>query len=171
MSSSPRIRLRQPGDNDWPAILAAAVAALPWAHEANLQWLQNRQRFDESRGVRRHYVAEDASSQKVIGYGAIESDAEPGSFRVFIVTAPELLATTGEQLYDRLLMDLQEVGATKIWAREEARDTSLLDFFRARGLAEAERFTSKDGLEIVRVERAAHGGDRTLCGGTRCSNY
>jgi hypothetical protein len=36
------ITLREPVDTDWPAILEAADAAVPWATAMNRVWLANR---------------------------------------------------------------------------------------------------------------------------------
>src|SRR3712207_2383336 len=117
------VTLRPPQSGDWSDIHQVANAALPWAADGNVAWLANRQRFEQSGYVRRHYVAEDGEGQ-IVGYAAVEGEAEPGRFRLFIVTSPERLhGGLGQLLYDQLDRDLHALGATVAWAREEARDT------------------------------------------------
>src|SRR5438874_1676633 len=120
------VRLREAVEADWPAILEAADAAVPWATELNREWLENRHRFSPSDHPRRHYVAEDPAAGRVVGYGAIEGGAEPGVFRIFVVMDPELLnGGVGEVVYQKLMTELIDVNATAVWAREETLDVAL----------------------------------------------
>jgi hypothetical protein len=90
----------------------------------------------------------------VIGYGAIEGGPEPGAFRLFIVMAPGLLSgRIGVQMYDRLAVDLDELYAARVWAREEATDLAIIGFLTARGFVETQRFSIPSGPEIVVLER------------------
>jgi L-amino acid N-acyltransferase YncA len=146
------IQLRNPTPDDWPAILRAATASLPWHAEANQEWLRNRMSFDDVARTRRHYVAEE-SAREVVGYGSIEASGAPGRFRLFVVMDAKLLATVGETLYQRLYEDLLLVNAKVAWAREEARDVALIDFFRWHGFGRETRFTTEDGLEVVTLEQ------------------
>lgn len=141
------MELRPVCDDDWPAILELANAALPWDAEGNLEWLENRKQFG---GRRRHYLAEVPETDQPVGYGAIEEGPDPGSFRVFVVMAPALLPTkTGTLLYDRLLADLQALEARSVWVREYAADTDILSFFKEKGFDEQHRFTPTGYREMV----------------------
>src|SRR3990172_8797197 len=91
------ITLRGVSERDWDAIALMADEAAPQATGGNRDWLRARMAFDESAGTRRHYVAVDDHG-RVRGYGAVEDAARDGRYRVFIVTAPELLDTAGERM-------------------------------------------------------------------------
>ena len=152
--------LRAPLESDWPAILNVAHAAAPWAGDKNLEWLHNRRQFDDKAWRRRHYVIEDGATQQVIGYGGVEEGPRPGIFRVFVVLSPErLTGGLGQYLYDHLRADLGELGADRVWAREEGRDTALLIFFTQQQFVETSRATLPDGMEVVFME---HPLDATL---------
>jgi hypothetical protein len=107
--------LKCPTAEDWTSILAAANAALPRGQSQNEEWLEQRRAFDERRFVRRHYVAEDARSSKVIAYGAIECASEPGRFRLFLVMDRALLPTVGKLMYSRLAEARRQLGAEAVW--------------------------------------------------------
>lgn len=148
-----RVVLRTPVETDWPAVLEAANASLPWAANGNQEWLRNRQAFDRTGRVRRHYVAEDEATAGVIGYGGVEELLTPGTFRIFVVMSPDLLVSgVGDLIYDRLSRDLSELNATAAVAQEEARDLAVTSFLKTRGFRETARFTASDGTEIVRLE-------------------
>jgi predicted N-acetyltransferase YhbS len=154
------IRLREAQEQDWPGILKAADASLPWQEAGNRQWLGNRRNFDVAHLRRRHYVAEETGENRIVGYGSIEEGPESRRFRVFIVTDARLLDTVGNELYRRLREDLDTLQAQIAWVREEARDQALLAFFRALGFGSARQFRTPEGLEVVMLEQrlatAAH---------------
>ena len=147
------VRLRTPAEQDWPAIGRAADASLPWQQRGNREWLRNRMDFDDHRYARRHYVAEAAGTGEVCGYGSVEGGPTPARYRVFVVTAAALLPSVGEALLARLLEDMASLGARIAWAREEARDAPLLEFFRRHAFVGEREFTTDDGLRIVTLER------------------
>lgn len=152
-----RVCLRTPGGADWHRILELADAALPWDAGGNREWLENRRQFA---GRRRHYVVEgggagEEAPGRAVGYGAVEEGPEPGSFRMFVVMAPELLASeAGAVLYVRLAADLAALKATNVWVREYARDMALLAFLRERGFEERERFSPPGYEEMVVMAKA-----------------
>ena len=149
------IKLRKAVETNWPGILDAANTAVPWTPRENQEWLGNRMRFDQTGYPRRHYVAEDTTTGKVIGYGAVEGGREQSYFRIFIVMAPDLLtAGVGDLIYNQLVADLTILHATVIWAREYARDHALLSFLTAHGFTETSRITTDGGLEAVVMERS-----------------
>jgi N-acetylglutamate synthase-like GNAT family acetyltransferase len=147
------LRLRTPVEQDWPAISRAADASLPWQIQGNQQWLRNRMNFDDRKLLRRHYVAENSDSGEVCGYGSVEGGPAPDRCRVFVVTAAALLPSVGEALLARLLEDLKSLAVKTAWVREEARDLSVLDFFRRHGFASEREFTTEQGLRVVTLER------------------
>lgn len=141
------VQLRAPSKADWPAILGAANAALPWDSAGNQEWLEYRKQFT---GQRRHYVVEETPTGPVVGYGAIEEGPEPGVFRLFVVMDPALLRTeTGDLVYDRLVADLADLKARGAWVREYANDRAILAFFRRKGFVERSRFTPPGHQEMV----------------------
>jgi hypothetical protein len=152
------IELRVPTTGDWPTIHALANEALPDARDGNAAWLEARRAFDERRSARRHHLAVDGSGLP-LAYGAVEGGEEPGRFRFFLVMDPARLQTdVARVLYDRLLADLGELGASTVWMREEAHD-SLVDFAKRNGFAETQRFVARGpaagasaGCEIVVLE-------------------
>jgi L-amino acid N-acyltransferase YncA len=150
-----QIKLRKAVETDWPAILEVANAAVPESPRENQQWLSNRMRFDQTGYIRRHYVALEAATGKVIGYGAIEGGQEAGRYRIFVVTSPDQLAIgAGDLLYNQLIADLSTLNASAIWARESARDALLLNFLSQHGFHETGRFQLPDGgVEVVVMER------------------
>lgn len=136
------LRLR-PFDQEYGTLLALADAAVPFDREGNRQWLGHRRRFDAAHRARRHYLVEEteagaaaaATEGEPVGYGAVEQDAaDRRRFRLFLVADPAQLASgVGEFLMQRLLADLDELGAETIWAREYGRDSALLAFLRRWG--------------------------------------
>jgi hypothetical protein len=137
---------------DWPEVLDAANASAPWAIGQNINWLKNRQEFDETTWHRRHYVLLDLNSDKVIGYGGVEEGPLPEMFRVFVVMDPtHLNSDGGSQLFEQLLTDLLDLKASEAWIREDAGDKQLLEFFARKHFLETSRVTLQDGMEVVRM--------------------
>ena len=153
--------VREACDSDWPAILAAADAALPDERAMNRQWLAARQGFPAGLRSRSHYVVE-SDDRRVVGYGAVEAQEQAGRFRAFVVMAPQLLdAGPGDLIFDRLLVELRSLDAQLIWTRELAYDQPLQRFFRRRGLIEAQRYRSPGGIDIVVMEMPVSASIRT----------
>lgn len=141
--------LRAPVQSDWNAILALAHLAVPFDPEGNQGWLENRRKFE---GRRHHQVAEDESGA-VRGYGAVEEGDLEGTYRTFLVMAPGDLPTVGDLLFERLLSEVTELGASLLWAREYAEDVALRTFLQERGFVERNRFTLPEHMEMVVLTR------------------
>ena len=142
------VTLRAPAEDDWPDILRVANEALPDAEDANAAWLAARRGFDGAALRRRNYVA-CGPDGRIVGYAGIEQTPGKDSYRVFVVASPERLTSgSGDQMYDALRRDLEELGASSAWMREEARDLPTIDFALRHGFTERERFTF-DGIEIA----------------------
>jgi len=156
MSPTGEASLRAPQEGDWPAVLELANASVASLPEAGTQeeWLQNRRGFDPRGGVQHHLVS--VRGGVVLGYGAIESGAgpDPSSYRMYVVTRPELYATVGEQLYQALIGALRQRGATEAWLIEYVGDRAALPFVLERGFREHRRMTLPDGREAVVVSRS-----------------
>ncbi len=128
-----------------------ADEALPSAADGNAAWLTNRRAFGDTGRPGRQYVAAEPDG-RIVGYGAIEEDAEFGRYRLFVVMSAERLdGGVGALLYERLYGNLVELGAHAVWMREQSDDRLVLAFATARGFRETQRFIF-DGVEMVVLE-------------------
>ena len=134
--------IRTAVEQDWEPLLDLAHDIVPFDREGNEEWLKIRRQFDAKNRTRRHYVATHPDDGRILGYGCIEQqDPDPQRFRLYIVVPPDLLAQgLGDLLYNRLLADLKELKAQKVWIREAASqwpppapEKDLLEFFEQRG--------------------------------------
>ena len=129
--------LRPLAEQDWEPVTALAYALEPAMREDDDLWLRNRQKFNEARYRRRHYVAEHAETQQILGYGAIEQGPFLPKYRLHLVVDPLWLRRgVGDLLLDQLMNDLRELKAITVWVRNYAYLTDLIDFLRERGFAE-----------------------------------
>jgi hypothetical protein len=94
-------------------------------------------------------------SGQLVGYGAIEQQgAASTSFRIYVVLA--MVGEVEDLLFDRLMADLRQLGARRVWARVYTRNSSMWAFFffkrfRETALAEFERL-----LGYITMEREIH---------------
>lgn len=135
------MKIRPFEEQDWPLLLDLANQALPFAPAENVEWLAMRQSLDETKYVRRHFLAfEDGQA---VGYGSVEQSAEalPG-LRMFVVCSPDrLLGEAGEMLYVRLIEAVCQAGEHLLWAREFQEDAAAEAFFTGHGFKTRQRFT------------------------------
>jgi RNA polymerase sigma factor (sigma-70 family) len=121
---------------DWRAVTSMALAREQTDMPGHDLWLSRRETFDDSRYIRRQYVAEDAAKQ-IIGYGCIEQSIYLPRYQLFLVTDPSLLRRgVGDLLLDQLNRDLLEAGAITVSCREYSSQTELVSFLKDRGLVE-----------------------------------
>jgi RNA polymerase sigma factor (sigma-70 family) len=121
---------------DWRAVTSMAMAREQTDVPGNNLWLSRRETFDDSRYIRRQYVAEDAAKQ-IIGYGCIEQSVYLPRYQLFLVTNPSLLRRgVGDLLLDQLNKDLLEAGAITVSCREYSSQTELVSFLKDRGFVE-----------------------------------
>jgi L-amino acid N-acyltransferase YncA len=144
------VLLRPFRDTDADRLLEIANAALSGAAAENEKWARNRLAFDATTWRRRQYVAEEDGA-KPVAYAALEEGPERGRFRAFVVCPSERLDPTGDALFDRLLGDARDLGATSLWVRELTRDP-VLNLFRARGMRQVSRFELMGVGEVVVLE-------------------
>jgi GNAT superfamily N-acetyltransferase len=144
------IEIRSFRPEDFRLLLDLANQAVPFAAEANAEWLEYRQAFDESQRLRRHYIAEDHHHHPV-GYGCLEQQGnDPKTLRIYVVCSPQhLQADIGAVLYARLLHDAKDIGATLLWARELQDDRPACRFFVRHGFVETQRVTPLNISPVV----------------------
>src|SRR5689334_14249282 len=130
-SSEVDTKLRPFHDPDWPTVSAMASARAGDDGPGHELWLRGRQKFDESRYFRRHYVVENAAKQ-IIAYGAVEQTIYLPKYRLLLVSDPEWLRQgDGDLLLDRLLEDLREAQAVTVSSRQYASETELVSLFQS----------------------------------------
>ncbi len=133
---------------DFEVLPDLANQAAPFAPEENTVWFERRRSFDESKRIRRHYVA--VETNHAVGYGCLEQqDDDSKSLRIYVVCSPSNMREVGNCLYSRLLQDAKELGATTLWARELQPDESSREFLRGRGFIETRHITLPDSAPMV----------------------
>jgi len=137
-------RLRPFAAGEWGFVCAFVYSLEADFRQDEETWLHNRRQFDENRYRRRQYVVERAETEQMpeqmIGYGAIEQTIFLPRYRLFLAAEPEALRVgVGDLLLDRLMDDLREAGAIKVWHRNYAQRTEVLEFLAARGFVETAR--------------------------------
>ncbi|HEX7177502.1 MAG TPA: GNAT family N-acetyltransferase [Pyrinomonadaceae bacterium] len=133
-------RLRPFAQTDWE-LLSALAHTQPGAEaQASDTWLAERRRFDESRRVRRHYVAEHAGTGRPLGYGAVEQSVYGPRYRLHLAADPRhLRGGVGRLLVERLTADLREVNAVTVSLRGDASRPELLALLEGHGFVETSR--------------------------------
>lgn len=152
----PMIGLRPFELSDFDLLLDLANQAVPFAPRENGEWLAVRKAFDESRSVRRHYIAYNLSDTNVLGYGCLEQQGETVySLRIYVVCSPDHLAgDVGEKLFAQLLSDTTALGANHLWARELTEDEPIRHFFLSHGFRQTRHITISDYPQMVLFERS-----------------
>lgn len=150
------MRLRKVQDDDWPAILALANAAVAHVTGAGSQqaWLDNRRSFDRAHGSQVQYVCEQGGA--IAGYGAVEGDAR-GEWRMFIVVEPHRLPTVGSRLYGCALTVLRAMNVGHVWFTEYAQDEPLRSFAHERGFVDQRRMTLPAGPDVIVMRKLLQG--------------
>ena len=139
-SNQVNTKLRPFHDPDWPTVSAIASARAGDDAPGHELWLNRRQKFDESRYFRRHYVVENAEAKQVIAYGAVEQSVYLPKYRLLLVSDPQWLKLgAGDLLLGRLMDDLREAQAITVSCRQYASETELVNMLKSRGFAETAR--------------------------------
>ncbi len=131
-------RLRPFAESDWETISSMACGMAGDLRDEE-HWLRRRRQFDESRLIRRHYVAQHAETGQVLGYGAVEQTIFLPQYQLLFVVAPEHWHSgVCDLLLDQLMKDLRQVNAIAVRHRNDARLTQALEFLKARGFVETD---------------------------------
>ncbi|HEY8412513.1 MAG TPA: sigma-70 family RNA polymerase sigma factor, partial [Pyrinomonadaceae bacterium] len=139
-SNEVNTKLRPFHDPDWPTVSAIAFARAADDAPGHELWLRRRQKFDESRYFRRHYVVENAEAKQIIAYGAVEQSIYLPKYRLLLVAGPQWLERgAGDLLVDRLIEDLREAQAVTVSCRQYASETELVRLLESRGFVETSR--------------------------------
>lgn len=125
-------KLRPFSEEDW--------TALPKPNADAEDWLHKRRKFDQSRYVRRHYVAEHVEDGRLLGYGSIEQTITLPRYRMILVIEPRAVRSgVAELLVERLLQDLSDVGATTVMFQDFQSSPELTNFLEQKGFTETAR--------------------------------
>ena len=139
-SNEVNTKLRPFHDPDWPMVSAIASARAGADEPGHELWLRGRQKFDESRYFRRHYVVENAALKQIVAYGAVEQSIYLPKYRLLLVSDPQWLKRgVGELLLDRLMEDLNEAQAITVSCRQYASEIELVSLLESRGFTETSR--------------------------------
>ena len=150
-SNEVNTKLRPFHDPDWPTVSAIASAQAGDDASGHELWLLGRQKFDESRYFRRHYVVENAARQ-IIAYGAVEQTIYLPKYRLLLVSDPQWLKQSlGDLLLDQLLDDLRAAQAVTVSCRQYASETELVNLLESRGFVETSR-VSDLRLDVVDID-------------------
>lgn len=142
------IEIRPFQPEDFNTLLELANEAVPFAPKENAEWLEYRKAFDDTKRLRRHYLA--TVDNHPVGYGGLEQQGDdPYSLRMYVVCKPENLDSVGATMYDRLINKAKELGATTLWARELQADEHACQFFTQKGFVETQRLTPPNFAPVV----------------------
>ena len=137
-SNEVNTKLRPFDDPDWRPVSAIASARAGADARGHELWLKRRQKFDESRYFRRHYVVENG--KQIIAYGAVEQTVYLPKYRLLLLSDPQWLKRgVGDLLLDRLMDDLAEAKAITVSCRQYASERELVELLKSRGFAETSR--------------------------------
>ena len=139
-SNEVNTKLRPFHDPDWPRVSAIASARAGEDTRGHELWLIRRQKFDESRYFRRHYVVENGRTRQIIAYGAVEQTVYLPKYRLLLLSDPRWLKRgVGDLLLDRLTNDLVEAKAITVTCRQYASEVELVNLLKRRGFEETSR--------------------------------
>jgi len=137
-SNEVNTKLRPFDDPDWRPVSAIASARAGADARGHELWLSRRQKFDESRYFRRHYVVENG--KQIIAYGAVEQTVYLPKYRLLLLSDPKWLKRgVGDLLLNRLTQDLAEAKAITVSCRQYASETKLVNLLKSRGFEETSR--------------------------------
>ena len=139
-SNEVNTKLRPFHDPDWSPVSAIASARAGEDARGHELWLSRRQKFDESRYFRRHYVVENERTKQIIAYGAVEQSIYLPNYRLLLLSDPRWLKKgVGDLLLDRLMDDLAEAKAITVSCRQYASEIELVNLVKRRGFEETSR--------------------------------
>jgi Acetyltransferase (GNAT) domain len=146
------VSLRQPRDEDWPALAALGNTAISEMSSPPDQtpWAENRRSFPAD-GIQRHFVA--ISDGRIVGYAGAEwrTGGPHGWYRVFVIIAPQDRATLGRWLFGKIRETLISLSAATAWMMEYEDDKGLLAFMEQVGFKFFRSLTTNDGFRVVEM--------------------
>ena len=139
-SNNVKTKLRPFHDPDWKPVSEIASSRAGDDAPGYELWLNRRQKFDESRYFRRHYVVENARTKQIIAYGAVEQTIYlPRYVLVLLADSRWVRSGAGDLLLDRLAEDLRESKAITVSCRLNASETELITLLKQRDFNETAR--------------------------------
>ena len=139
-SNSVKTKLRPFHDPDWEPVSEIASSRAGNDTPGYEHWLNRRQKFDESRYFRRHYVVENARTKQIIAYGAVEQTIYLPRYVLVLLSDPRWIRSgAGDLLLDRLSEDLREAQAVTVSCRTRASETELVTLLKQREFQETTR--------------------------------
>jgi hypothetical protein len=148
--------LREPHEDDWPAILELAnrsVADVPGAGSQD-EWLKNRRSTLGTGASHSHWVATNPSLVEIAGFAAIEEvPKRPGTARLFVVTTPDDRETVGVRLLGHVVETARRRCFSGVYFVEYANDAPFVEFLERQGFGQTRRLPLPEGGEAVVLER------------------
>jgi len=136
-SNQVQARLRPSANSDWSQITKLAYRQIPGDPASQELWLKRRQDFVEQQYLRCQYVAENAKTKRIIGYGAFEQSIYLPRYDLLLIVSPRWLRQgVGELLLKQLLTDLTKNNAIAIVCHEYSSNHALIEFLMANGFDE-----------------------------------
>ena len=132
-------RLRPFAQTDWELLSALARTQPVGDRQEGETWLDDRRQFDETRYVRRHYVAEHAETGQALGYGAVEQSVYDRGTGCIGGRPASPARRRRRLLVERLTADLREVNAVTVSLRGDASRPDLLALLEEHGFVETSR--------------------------------
>lgn len=139
-SNNVKTKLRPFHDPDWEPVSQIASSRAGDDTPGYELWLNRRQKFDESRYFRRHYVVEHARTKQIIAYGAVEQTIYLPRYVLVLLADPRWVRSgAGDLLLDRLAEDLRESKAITVSCRLKTSETELVTLLKRRDFNETAR--------------------------------
>lgn len=137
--------LRRSGEDDQHGIEALSEAVYPEYRGQSHAWRPAEQ-YDGERLSRYGYVATDANTERVVGYGAVRTSRLPYARLDLMVHPTWRRHGVGGSLLELLLADARALHAITLQARARADNLDALAFLAGRGFEERHRMY---GLRLV----------------------
>ena len=143
------IDIRPFKQEDFAVLPELANQAAPFAPQENAVWFEARKTFDETKRIRRHYIATE--NHQAVGYGCLEQQHDNSKWlRIYVVCSPmNMRGEVGKRLYSRLMQEAEKLEATILWARELQADESSSQFFSSRGFKAGQPYTIPNHAPLI----------------------
>ncbi len=139
----PAWRLRRVRDSDYPVKSELQARLYPDNPISSEEFRQRARLLEEPRIFHVGIVAEDAVTQAVVGFGALNNSPwnfDPAKYSVELMIDPDRQGRgLGRSLFEVLEEAARRRGATLLWASVRAEDPRSVRFFRRSGFVERRR--------------------------------